>query len=343
MFEKLAAATIAASNEIKAAAEALAVLDVSSGLATLAVERSYVRPDIDYSLDFVIEGGRHPVVEQAISDPFVANDCNLSPPANASSGRIWLLTGPNMAGKSTFLRQNALIAVLAQMGGFVPAKHAKLGVVDRLFSRVGAADDLARGRSTFMVEMVETAAILNQAGERSLVILDEIGRGTATFDGLSIAWAAIEHLHEQNRCRALFATHFHELTALAPKLNRLHNATVRVKEWQGEVVFLHEVIPGSADHSYGIQVAKLAGLPTSVIERAKVVLAMLEADDRAKPRGFEDLPLFAAPPRPAAPDPRQVALDALLATLQSIHPDELSPREALEALYALKQRAPGAH
>ena len=330
MFEKLAAATIAASNEIKAAAEALAVLDVSSGLATLAVERSYVRPDIDRSLDFVIEGGRHPVVEQAISDPFVANDCDLSPPSNASSGRIWLLTGPNMAGKSTFLRQNALIVVLAQMGGFVPAKRAKLGVVDRLFSRVGAADDLARGRSTFMVEMVETAAILNQAGERSLVILDEIGRGTATFDGLSIAWAAIEHLHEQNRCRALFATHFHELTALAPKLNRLHNATVRVKEWQGEVVFLHEVIPGSADHSYGIQVAKLAGLPASVIERAKVVLAMLEADDRAKPRGFEDLPLFAAPPRPAAPDPRQAALDALLAMLHSVHPDELSPREALE-------------
>jgi DNA mismatch repair protein MutS len=260
-----------------------------------------------------------------------------------NSGQIWLLTGPNMAGKSTFLRQNALIIVLAQMGGFVPAKHARLGVVDRLFSRVGAADDLARGRSTFMVEMVETAAILNQAGERSLVILDEIGRGTATFDGLSIAWAAIEHLHEQNRCRALFATHFHELTALAPKLNRLHNATVRVKEWQGEVVFLHEVIPGSADHSYGIQVAKLAGLPASVIERAKVVLAMLEADDRAKPRGFEDLPLFASPPRPAAPDPRQAALDALLAMLHSIHPDELSPREALEALYALKQRAPGAH
>ena len=342
MFERLAATTVAANNEIKASAEALAVLDVSSGLATLAVERSYVRPDIDRSLDFVIEGGRHAVVEQAISDPFVANDCDLSPPANASSGRIWLLTGPNMAGKSTFLRQNALIVVLAQMGGFVPAKRAKLGVVDRLFSRVGAADDLARGRSTFMVEMVETAAILNQAGERSLVILDEIGRGTATFDGLSIAWAAIEHLHEQNRCRALFATHFHELTALAPKLNRLHNATVRVKEWQGEVVFLHEVIPGSADHSYGIQVAKLAGLPASVIERAKVVLAMLEADDRAKPRGFEDLPLFAAPPRPAAPDPRQAALDALLAMLQSIHPDELSPREALEALYALKQRAPGA-
>jgi DNA mismatch repair protein MutS len=342
-FERLAAMVVAASNEIKAAAEALAVLDVSSALAMLAVERSYIRPEVDRSLDFIIEGGRHAVVEQAIGDPFVANDCDLSPPNSASSGRIWLLTGPNMAGKSTFLRQNALIVVLAQMGSFVPAKRAKLGVVDRLFSRVGAADDLARGRSTFMVEMVETAAILNQAGEHSLVILDEIGRGTATFDGLSIAWAAIEHLHEQNRCRALFATHFHELTALAPKLPRLHNATVRVKEWQGEVVFLHEVVPGAADRSYGIQVAKLAGLPSSVIERAKVVLAMLEADDRMKPRGFEDLPLFATPPRPAAHDPRQAALEALLAMLHSVHPDELSPKQALEALYALKQRAPGEH
>jgi DNA mismatch repair protein MutS len=342
-FEKLAARVVAASNEIKAAAEALAVLDVSSALAMLAVERSYVRPEIDDSLDFIVEGGRHAVVEQAIGEPFVANDCDLSAPSNASSGKIWLLTGPNMAGKSTFLRQNALIVVLAQMGGFVPAKRAKLGVIDRLFSRVGAADDLARGRSTFMVEMVETAAILNQAGERSLVILDEIGRGTATFDGLSIAWAAIEHLHEQNRCRALFATHFHELTALAPKLARLHNATVRVKEWQGEVVFLHEVVPGAADRSYGIQVAKLAGLPPSVIERAKVVLAMLEAEDRTKPRGFEDLPLFASPPRPAAPDPRQAAIEALLAMLHSVHPDELSPKQALEALYALKQRAPGEH
>jgi DNA mismatch repair protein MutS len=344
VFERLSASVIAASAEIKAAAEALALLDVASALAVLAAERSYVRPEIDRSLDFIIEGGRHAVVEQAISDPFIANDCDLSPPSPQAgeAGRIWLLTGPNMAGKSTFLRQNALIVVLAQMGGFVPARRAKIGVVDRLFSRVGAADDLARGRSTFMVEMVETAAILNQAGERSLVILDEIGRGTATFDGLSIAWAAIEHLHETNRCRALFATHFHELTALAStRLPRLHNATVRVKEWQGEVVFLHEVIPGAADHSYGIQVAKLAGLPASVIERAKVVLAMLEADDRATPRGFDDLPLFAAPARAAALDPRQSAFDALVAALAAIHPDELSPREALEALYALKQKAPG--
>jgi DNA mismatch repair protein MutS len=340
IFERLAAMLVAASNQIKAAAEALAVLDVSSALAMLAVERAYVRPEIDRSLDFIIEAGSHAVVEQAISESFIANDCDLSPLNNAGAGRIWLMTGPNMAGKSTFLRQNALIVVLAQMGSFVPAKRCKLGVVDRLFSRVGAADDLARGRSTFMVEMVETAAILNQAGERSLVILDEIGRGTATFDGLSIAWAAIEHLHDENRCRALFATHFHELTALASKLARLHNATVRVKEWQGEVVFLHEVVAGAADHSYGIQVAKLAGLPAAVIERAKLVLAMLEADDRTKPRGFEDLPLFATPPRPAAPDSRQAALDALLAMLNAVHPDELSPREALEALYALKQNVP---
>ena len=303
-FDKLAATVTAAAAAIKDAAEALAILDVATALAQLAVERHYVRPEIDGSLDFIIEGGRHPVVEQVLAGdggPFVANDCDLSPPPPAPHGRIYLLTGPNMAGKSTYLRQNALIAILAQMGSFVPARRAKIGVVDRLFSRVGAADDIARGRSTFMVEMVETAAILNQAGERALVILDEIGRGTATFDGLSIAWATIEHLHETNRCRALFATHFHELTALAAKLPRLFNATVRVKEWQGEVVFLHEVVPGAADRSYGIQVAKLAGLPAAVIERAKVVLAKLEADDRASPRGFDDLPLFAAAPRPASP------------------------------------------
>ena len=342
-FERLAATVTAAAAAIKEAAEALATLDVATALAQLAVERDYVRPQLDGSLDFVVEGGRHPVVEQALTadgGPFVANDCDLSPPPSAAAGRIWLLTGPNMAGKSTFLRQNALIAILAQMGSFVPARSARIGAVDRLFSRVGAADDLARGRSTFMVEMVETAAILNQAGERSLVILDEIGRGTATFDGLSIAWATIEHLHESNRCRALFATHFHELTALAARLPRLFNATVRVKEWQGEVVFLHEVVPGAADRSYGIQVAQLAGLPASVIERAKVVLAKLEAEDRAAPRGFEDLPLFAAAPRPAAAPPAQdAALEAVIAALAALHPDEMSPREALEALYALKAKA----
>ena len=320
------------------------MVDVAAALASLAVERDYVRPEVDGSLAFAIKGGRHPVVEQMLGgdgSPFVANDCDLS------AGRIWLVTGPNMAGKSTFLRQNALIAVLAQMGSFVPARTAHIGVVDRLFSRVGAADDLARGRSTFMVEMVETAAILNQAGERALVILDEIGRGTATFDGLSIAWATIEHLHESNRCRALFATHFHEMTALAAKLPRLHNATMRVKEWQGEVVFLHEVVPGAADRSYGIAVAKLAGLPPSVIERAKLVLTQLEAQDRTSPahRLIDDLPLFAAA-RPAAAPQRDTALTALVEALAALHPDEMSPRDALEALYALKaqlakNRSPG--
>jgi DNA mismatch repair protein MutS len=332
----------AAASRIKEAAEALAVLDVAGALAQLVVERHYVRPQIDASLDFVIEGGRHPVVEQALTGdggPFVANDCDLSPPASADNGRIYLVTGPNMAGKSTYLRQNALIAILAQMGSFVPARRAKIGAVDRLFSRVGAADDIARGRSTFMVEMVETAAILNQAGERSLVILDEIGRGTATFDGLSIAWATIEHLHETNRCRALFATHFHELTALAAKLPRMFNATVRVKEWQGDVVFLHEVVPGAADRSYGIQVAKLAGLPPAVIERAKLVLAKLEAEDRASPRDFDELPLFAATPRPTSPRAVATAADSIISALAALNPDEMSPREALEALYALKLKA----
>ena len=342
VFDRTAGTVAAASAEIKEAAGALAMLDVATALAALAVERDYVRPDVDNSLAFAIAGGRHPVVEQALAadgGPFVGNDCDLSPPQEAKSGRIWLITGPNMAGKSTFLRQNALIAILAQMGSFVPAESARIGVVDRLFSRVGAADDLARGHSTFMVEMVETAAILNQAGERALVILDEIGRGTATFDGLSIAWATIEHLHESNRCRALFATHFHEMTALAAKLPRLHNATMRVKEWQGDVVFLHEVVAGAADRSYGIQVAKLAGLPPSVIERAKIVLAQIEAEDRTSPtrRLIDDLPLFAAA-RPAPAPQVDTALTALLDALNALHPDEMSPREALEALYALKAR-----
>ncbi|MEI7805504.1 MAG: DNA mismatch repair protein MutS [Hyphomicrobiales bacterium] len=340
IFERLAARVITATEPIKQTADALAVLDVASALAMLAVERDYVRPEIDGSLNFNIQGGRHPVVEQALArdgGPFVANDCNLSPPGGADAGTIWLITGPNMAGKSTFLRQNALIAILAQMGSFVPARAAHIGVIDRLFSRVGAADDLARGRSTFMVEMVETAAILNQATERSLVILDEIGRGTSTFDGLSIAWAAVEHLHAGNRSRALFATHFHELTALSAKLERLHNATVRVKEWQGDVVFLHEVVPGAADRSYGIQVAKLAGLPPSVIERAKLVLAKLESENRATPRGFDDLPLFAAPTR-AVPSREDSALEKFVVALAAINPDEMSPREAMDALYALKAK-----
>ncbi len=286
IFNELTKAVVEAGGLIKSAAEALAILDVSTSLAVLAEAENYTRPTVDSSLAFTIEGGRHPVVEQALrksGEPFVANNADLGPQETYKNGQIWLITGPNMAGKSTFLRQNALIAVLAQMGSFVPATNAHIGVVDRLFSRVGAADDLARGRSTFMVEMVETAAILNQATDRSLVILDEIGRGTATFDGLSIAWAAIEHLHETNRSRSLFATHYHEITALSQRLERLNNATVRVKEWKGDVVFLHEIVEGAADRSYGIQVAKLAGLPKSVVNRAQKILTQLEEQDTNKP------------------------------------------------------------
>src|SRR6201747_1626856 len=286
IFERLSTMVTAASDDLRTAAHAFALLDVATALAKLAVDDNYVRPEVDGSLGFAIEGGRHPVVEQALKrdgQPFIANACDLSPGPGQKSGQIWLITGPNMAGKSTFLRQNALIALMAQIGSFVPASRARIGIVDRLFSRVGAADDLARGRSTFMVEMVETAVILNQASERSLVILDEIGRGTATFDGLSIAWAAIEHLHESNRCRALFATHYHELTALSAKLTRMFNATVRVKEWQGDGVFLHEGLPGSAARSHRIQGAKLAGLPASVVARARDVLTRLGDADRKNP------------------------------------------------------------
>jgi DNA mismatch repair protein MutS len=345
IFERLSAMVAEASEDLRAAAHAFALLDVATALAKLAVDDNYVRPEVDNSLLFAIEGGRHPVVEQALrrdGQPFIANASDLSPGPGQKSGQIWLITGPNMAGKSTFLRQNALIALLAQIGSFVPASRARIGIVDRLFSRVGAADDLARGRSTFMVEMVETAVILNQATERALVILDEIGRGTATFDGLSIAWAAIEHLHESNRCRALFATHYHELTALSAKLPRLFNATVRVKEWHGDVVFLHEVLPGSADRSYGIQVAKLAGLPPAVIARAKSVLAKLEAQDRGQSAKalMDDLPLFAitarAPVEAAPPSEAELLMDAV----KALHPDEMSPREALDALYALKAKLP---
>src|SRR6185312_114021 len=342
IFERLAGLVIDAGEHIKRCAEALAVLDVAASLALLAVERDYARPQVDTSLAFAIEGGRHPVVEQALSrdgTPFVANDCDLSAPAEKEAGGVWLMTGPNMAGKSTFLRQNALIVLLAQMGSFVPAASAHIGVVDRLFSRVGAADDLARGRSTFMVEMVETAAILNQATSRSLVILDEIGRGTATFDGLSIAWATLEHLHEVNRCRALFATHYHELTSLAAKLPALAPHCMRVKEWQNEVVFLHEVAPGAADRSYGIHVAKLAGLPTAVVARAEEVLNILEQGEQAGTlaRLADDLPLFAATVRQAAPAAKGPS--PVEAALSKINPDELAPKEALELLYKLRALA----
>ncbi len=343
IFDRLAREIVANGDAIKAAAHGLSILDVSAALAKLAQEEAYVRPVVDDTRAFDISGGRHPVVEQALKaaggDSFVANDAHLGPEGEDKTGRIWLITGPNMAGKSTFLRQNALIAVLAQMGAFVPAASAHIGVVDRLFSRVGAADDLARGRSTFMVEMVETAAILNQAGDRSLVILDEIGRGTATFDGLSIAWATIEHLHEVNRSRALFATHYHELTALSAKLDRLSNATVQVKEWNGDVVFLHEIVPGAADRSYGIQVAKLAGLPASVVQRSQQVLSQLEEQDRRSPTEalIDELPLFAAIPAPApSAGSDSAGPNPLVEALEDLNPDDMTPREALDALYRLK-------
>jgi DNA mismatch repair protein MutS len=333
LFADLVGEVRANADGIARAAAALAALDVALGLAELAATERWSRPVVDPSLAFAIVQGRHPVVEAALraaqAGSFVANDCRLE-----EGQRLWLLTGPNMAGKSTFLRQNALIAVLAQMGSFVPAERAEIGVVDRLFSRVGAADDLARGRSTFMVEMVETAAILNQATERSLVILDEIGRGTATYDGLSIAWAVVEHLHNASRCRGLFATHYHELTALAATLGNLSCHTMRVKDWQGSVVFLHEVATGAADRSYGIHVAKLAGLPAAVTARAEAVLATLEGGERRPlARLADDLPLFGAALKREAEPPPPSAVETALA---DIRPDELSPREALDVLYRLK-------
>ena len=337
LFEELCRAVLAAAEPIGRTAQALARLDVAAGLAELAAAQRYCRPEIDDGDAFVIEGGRHPVVEQALAlqaTPFIANDADLS-----ANQRLWLLTGPNMAGKSTFLRQNALIAVLAQAGSFVPAEHARIGVVDRLFSRVGAADDLARGRSTFMVEMVETAAILNQATPKSLVILDEIGRGTATFDGLSIAWAVVEHLHEVNRCRALFATHFHELTALAAKLDHLVCRTMRVKEWQGDVVFLHEVAEGAADRSYGVHVARLAGLPEAVLARAEQVLHRLEQGEAKSTADLaEDLPLFAIAASRTRPAPAPGDGPSPLETaLREVNADDLSPKEALQLIYRMKE------
>ncbi len=336
IFACLAAQVTAAAEPLAAAARRLAEIDVTAALAALAVERRHVRPVVDDGDGFEIVGGRHPVVELFLERddgrPFIANDCDLGP-----DRRLWLVTGPNMAGKSTFLRQNALIAILAQIGAFVPAERAHIGVVDRLFSRVGAADDLARGRSTFMVEMVETAVILNQAGPRALVVLDEIGRGTATYDGLSIAWAALEHLHEVNRARALFATHFHELASLVGRLDALCCATMRVEEWGREIVFLHEVAPGAASQSYGIHVARLAGLPAAALARAEEVLETLETggQSRALAALAEELPLFAA----ATPLPPPCGVCGLI---EGVNPDELSPRAALDLLYRLSAASRGA-
>ncbi len=338
-FEHLRKLLLESATELGEVSQTLAELDLSAGLADLAVSQDYSRPQVDTSRDFEIVDGRHPVVEQALKsgggDQFIANSCDLT--AEAKDAKISLLTGPNMSGKSTFLRQNAIITILAQMGSFVPAKSARLGLVSQVFSRVGASDDLARGRSTFMVEMVETAAILNQADDRAFVILDEIGRGTSTYDGLSIAWATLEHLHEVNRCRALFATHYHELTALAGKLQGVENATVAVREWEGDVIFLHEVHSGAADRSYGVQVAKLAGLPASVVTRARVVLDALEKGKREsggkQSTLIDDLPLFSAQPSAPALAPKTSEVEE---ALTEISPDALTPREALQLLYDLK-------
>ena len=331
-LEELIAAALAQRDPIAAAADALARLDVAAALAERAVEGGWCRPKIMPHACFEVEGGRHPVVEAAVraaGERFVANDCKLS-----EESRLWLVTGPNMGGKSTFLRQNALIAVLAQAGSFVSANSASIGLVDRLFSRVGASDNLARGRSTFMVEMIETAAILSQATERSFVILDEVGRGTSTYDGLAIAWAVVEAIHETNRCRCLFATHYHELTRLAGRLDALSLHHVRAREWKGDLVLLHELEAGAADRSYGLAVARLAGLPRPVLARAKDVLSRLEKG-RDKTggiaAGLDDLPLFAA-----ATEREAEAPDPLREALAAVDADALSPREALELIYRLK-------
>ncbi len=335
-LESLLALAMERADAIAASAAVLARIDVAAALAVRAVEGGWCRPEIADEPCLSVTGGRHPVVESALAaggkDRFVANDCALSP-----DDRLWLVTGPNMGGKSTFLRQNALIILLAQAGSFVPATHARLGLVDRLFSRVGASDNLARGRSTFMVEMVETAAILAQATDRSFVILDEVGRGTSTYDGLALAWAIAEAVHDKNRCRCLFATHYHELTRLAERLDALSLHHVRAREWKGDLVLLHEVTEGPADRSYGLAVARLAGVPPVVVARAKAVLAKLEAGRAATgglAAGLDDLPLFAAINQEA-----EAPSDPLRDALAAIDADALTPREALEAVYRLKALA----
>jgi DNA mismatch repair protein MutS len=331
-LEELTAAVLTSRESIAAAADALARLDVAQSHAERAMEGSWTRPLLADQPCFDVEGGRHPVVEAAVAKGggrFVANDCRLSP-----DDRLWLVTGPNMGGKSTFLRQNALIAVLAQAGAFVPATRARLGLVDRLFSRVGASDNLARGRSTFMVEMVETAAILAQAGPNSFVILDEVGRGTSTYDGLAIAWAVVEAIHADNRCRCLFATHYHELTRLAERCDALSLHHVRAREWKGELVLLHEVSDGPADRSYGIAVARLAGMPPATVARAKAVLTKLEAGRTRTgglAAGLDDLPLFAA-----VAEAEEQQRDAIRTAVEALDVDALTPREALDTLYRLK-------
>ena len=334
-FETLVGEVVAAREAIAATAAALARIDVSAALAERAVEGDWAQPEMLDEPCLEITGGRHPVVEAALAqggERFVANDCSLG-----SDDRLWLIGGPNMGGKSTFLRQNALIMLLAQAGSFVPARAARIGLADRLFSRVGASDNLARGRSTFMVEMVETAAILSQATARSFVILDEVGRGTSTYDGMALAWAVVEAVHENLQCRCLFATHYHELSRLADTCDKLTLHHVRAREWKGDLVLLHELARGAADRSYGLSVAKLAGVPAPVIKRARAVLDKLEKGREQTgglAAGLGELPLFAATAQQQddKPDPVRTAL-------KTLDVDALSPREALDTLYALKAQA----
>jgi DNA mismatch repair protein MutS len=339
VFNHLTETTLAHADGLAARADAIALLDVAQSAASLAASGTWSRPIVTDDDSFLIRGGRHPVVEAALAGEaaFVPNTCDLSP-----ERRVLLLTGPNMAGKSTFLRQNALMAVLAQAGLPVPAEEARIGIVDRLFSRVGAADDLARGRSTFMVEMTETAAILNQAGPRSLVVVDEIGRGTSTTDGLAIAWAVLEALHSSVRCRTIFATHFHELAELADRMPRIRPHTMRVKEWRGSVVFLHEVAAGAAGRSWGVHVAELAGVPKVVVRRAAALLSALEKQTGPLAAGgvLGLLPLFAAAASPDDSKDEALPDDELRRAVASLEPDRLTPREALDALYRLKALLP---
>ncbi len=339
IFQDFSSRVQAAAELIRAAASGFAALDVQSALALWAEDNQACRPVLDTGLTFKVEGGRHPVVEQALKKDggaaFTANDCALDG-AGETANRLTLITGPNMAGKSTYLRQNALMFILAQSGSYVPARAAHIGIADSVYSRVGASDDLSRGRSTFMTEMVETAAILNQAGPQSFIILDEIGRGTSTFDGLSIAWATAEHLHTINRSRALFATHYHELTDLAESLDAAGNACLRAKEWNGDLIFLHDVKPGAADKSYGVQVARLAGLPPAAIERARDVLSRLEDSHDTSQDPLVGLPLFTSAPPSIAAKP-----SAIEEALRALDVDDLSPRAALDLIYDLREKLKG--
>ncbi len=333
IFSELVKAILQYAEPLIITARALAELDLLTSFASLARERSYVRSAVEESSVFQIEQGRHPVVElsQQEGGTFVPNDCNLT-----SQENIWIITGPNMAGKSTFLRQNALIILMAQIGSFVPAAKSCIGLIDRIFSRVGASDDLARGQSTFMVEMIETALILNQATEKSFVILDEVGRGTATYDGISIAWACLEYLHAQNKCRCLFATHYHELTALEKQLPRLASYTVKVQEWQEKIVFLHQIIKGTAGRSYGVHVAELAGVPDSVIKRAQFLLANFEKEDKGKVswQAKEPQPLFETNKIPSIEQKKALSF---YENLKKLDVNNLTPKQALDWLYKLKQ------